>query len=204
MIILCLTGSCLAQSYYEKQDSAINQDINRLTQKGVDTICVYKSYCVGCLLVLYSSHDTICRRQPYANETYFLWKHNSVTAFTKKDYCFTYDTIAINANALWSFYSSAKNQISSKKIKDAEIRVIEHGKKTTNYVMVDHDEHEDIFLAIGGVYKKLFLTEFPFEKIVDHHWNINYTNNWNTDTKKFQVLLDELIHINAGKLKIVK
>ncbi len=198
---------CVAQSYSDytaREDLAVNQSISLLQSKGIDTICVYKAYCVGCFVMLPPGADTSCRRQPYENDTYFLWKKNNVTWFTLKNYCFAYDTICVNTSSIWSFYSLEKNKIDSKKIRPAEVVVIEHGKKTTNYVMVDHDMHEDIITVISGVRKQLFLNEFEFEKLVDNSRNINYTYNWNTNAKKFQVLLDQFVHINAKLLKKIK
>src|ERR1700744_5638408 len=89
VLILRFGINCFGQSYSEKKrDSAINQTIGKLNSNGIDTICVYRNYCVGCLLVLHTGKDTSCRRQPYANETYFFWKHNGITKFTKRNYCF--------------------------------------------------------------------------------------------------------------------
>ncbi|HVS90394.1 MAG TPA: hypothetical protein VHE59_00075 [Mucilaginibacter sp.] len=205
LFIFYLASSALAQSSYEKKlDSAINYDTQELNKKGIDTICIYKTYCVGCLLPIYASTDTVCRRQPYENNTYFFWKYQGVTWFTSKSYCFNYDSIAIKADTMWSFYNLVKNKIDTKEIKSAEVTAVVQGKKTKNYVSVDHDTHEDIFLLIGGSHKNLSLTEFPFQKTIDDSQNINYTYNCNTSIKKFQVLLDELVHTNNGKLKKLK
>jgi hypothetical protein len=205
--ILCRTDTCLAQSYHDKLDSAINYDIKRLKEKGIDTVCVYRKYCVGCIMMLPPGTDTSCRRQPYENNTYFFWKKNGITWFTEKTACFNYDTISVNLHSLWFFYNSVKTRINSKEIRPAEVFIIDKGKRTTNYVMIDHDTHEDIFLMIDGVRKDLSLTEFEFEKVLEgsgRETNINYTYNWNTRLKKLQVLLDESVQTNVRKLKKIK
>lgn len=196
--------SCFGQSY-SKQDSALNIFINQLQVKGIDTVCVYQQYCVGSnLLFLKLAGDTICKRSPFIDNTYILWKKDGITKMTFKTYCFDYDTIRVDAKRFWSFYTVNRRKMADKEIKPFEVVANINGKKTTLDVLIDHSCRQDIILIIGKRYKKLHLDDFQFEKNTHGGNNINYTYNWNTKTKTLQVLLDGLIHINYSKLSKLK
>ena len=106
-VAVLFSTRCFGQSYSDytvKQDSAIDSCIAKLEKNGIDTICIYRQYCVGCIIAM-NPFDKTCNRQPFENTTYFFWKRGNMTYFTAKDYCFNYDTVQISDNQLWHTYT---------------------------------------------------------------------------------------------------
>lgn len=203
LISFYFSTNCFAQDY-PTPDSVINKFTAELQRKGIDTICVYQSYFPGAIMTLKQGADTSCNRSSYVADTYFIWKNKGITSITLKTYCFDCNTININTDKFWKYYTVNRYKINHEKIKLFQTVKIDNGKKQIFTHLVDHSGRQDILLIIGTTRKELHFDDFDFEKNEEKEKNINYAYNWNSPSKKLQILLDKIIHINYIKLEKIK
>ncbi len=160
-----------------------------LREKKIDTICVFDDYSVGSVKLY--SEETIndyCEFEP----TYFFWKENNKTLLTKKDSCFEYSTIEINADKIWKDYFENERAITIEKVKHYQFIDIENGKKRILTKMRDHSHHQNFKIIVKEKITEKRFDDFDLLKSADSDGkeeNMNY--KYNLDLKS-KTLINEI------------
>jgi hypothetical protein len=192
-LFIILSVSFISVSYgqnttYQHLDTLVNDYVKKLQANNIDTICIYKNYCVGCVYIFDNENDR-CNYSSIYMPTYILWYKQGTTYLTKKDNCFDYSTIQINSIGLWKLFFKNKQHIQKEKVKLFEYISHENHKKEKYFIMRDHSNHQDFKMLIKEEIIALNFDEFDLEKECDEHKNINYLHNKNL---KGKIIIDEL------------
>jgi hypothetical protein len=194
VILALLRQMVFAQHPDRAINDRINYQIKALQKDGVDTLCIYQEYCVGCE-VLWKNKNDRCDYQGYYISADIYWKKNGLTYMTAKNNCFDYSTATIAADSLWAFYFNNINEIRSEIIKGSQYKETENGTTKIFYSSIDHSSRENITMIVHGDTVEKDFNDFDFEKTLDiagRNPNINYEYNQNTKSKKLQLLLNSL------------
>jgi hypothetical protein len=161
-----------------------------LRQQKIDTICQFDDYSVGYYRV-FNENDKkdYCDFEP----TYIFWKDNGKTFLTKKDSCFEYLIIEVEADKIWRIYFDNKKLIQNEKVKEFQFIEMQNGKKNIQTIIIDHSHHQNFkFIIKNEIVEKKFddfdiqnSNEDRNERLI----NINYEHNLNLKSKK---LIDEI------------
>jgi hypothetical protein len=188
-VLLFISNSAIGQGVSPGQlDSIVTDFVKEIQSKNIDTICIYKDYCVGCVYSIFDEEKR-CNYSSIYIPTYILWIKKGKTFLTKKDNCFNYSTIEIDAANLWRLFFRHQKQIKREKVKMFEYIVYENQKKTVYFIMRDHSNHQDFKMIINGDIISMNFDEFDLEKKCDGSVNINYLYNQKLKGKK---IIDEL------------
>ncbi|MDN3579563.1 hypothetical protein [Mucilaginibacter flavus] len=199
LLLAITTQSLFAQNSDSQLNARIKTQVDSLRKTGIDTIIVYKSYCIGCEVLWKNKRDRCAYEGYYINARLF-WKHEGLTYFTAKDNCFDYTTVTITADSLWRFYSKNSDAIANETIKQLQYTVVENGEKKTYSSLIDHSYRQDITIVKREQIIEKYLDDYNFEKTVDFSGlkpNINYEYNINTKTKRLQIILNSLTNTLA-------
>ena len=207
IFVLMLLGQI---AFGQHPDRAINDRINyqlaKLQKEGVDTLCIYQEYCVGCE-VLWKNKNDRCDYEGYYISAHIYWKKNGLSYMTAKDNCFDYSTVKIVADSLWGFYFRNVNEIKSEIIKNPQYTKTENGATKTFNSTIDHSSRQNITVIVNADTVEKYFNDYDFEKTVDmagHNPNINYEYNLNTRSKKLQLLLDSLTKTLSRRKLLLK
>ncbi|MDR0798996.1 MAG: hypothetical protein LBN18_04460 [Dysgonamonadaceae bacterium] len=173
---------------YQYLDTLVTDYVKKLQSQNIDTICVYKDYCVGCVYSIKDEADR-CAYSSIFIPTYILWINQGKTFLSKKDNCFDYSTIEIDSTALWKIFFKNQKRIKKEKVKFFEYIVYENKKKEVYSIMADHSQHHDFEMIIKGESIVMKFDEFNLQKQSDAEYNINYEHNKNL---KGKMIVDEL------------
>ena len=187
-------------------DSLVNKFVLTLKAKNIDTVCIYQSYCIGCIYNI-KDEDKCDFKGWLFLPTYILWLDNGKTFMTKKDNCFDYSTIEIQKDNFWKFYFRNEDTIKKEKIKEPQFKVIEKGKEKIYSSIIDHSRHQNIKIIIQQNTKiDKDLDEYFFEKEIgiNKDKNINYEYNVNSALNKLADLVNLTIKDEAKKQKLLK
>ena len=118
LLLFCFLLPALVKAQYKKSVLELQSDslLADLRHQGIDTVCVYESYCVGCR-DYHIRDDSPCRTKGTLIPTYFLWRTNGLTYARKLDNC------SISPNRLpikfdfWTYFFRYSTLIKREKIK---------------------------------------------------------------------------------------
>lgn len=187
-------------------DSLTNKFLLTLKAKNIDTVCIYKSYCIGYTFKM-KNEDECDYKDLLFPPIYILWLDNGKTFMTKIDNCFDYSIIELPKNNFWKFYCRNEDTIKKENIKAPEFKVIVNGKETIRSSLVNHSCHEKIKIIINqSTTIDKDLDEYFFEKKVgiNNEKNINYEYNVNSFLNKLTDLIRLTIKDVAKNPKFVK
>jgi hypothetical protein len=181
-------------------DSIVNSFINRLVNKGTDTILIYEKGCVGCedLIVLHKDDSCFYYGKPKIYNIF--WKFNGLSYASKlSNYdCYEYDTISYDIGLIWDSYFKNKKLIKNERILPPSYV----DKKDTLYVDIDHYSYSQIMIIENKEIVDFEINDFYFRKTIDEVYrNLNYERNSNSFRKKLQIQLEnEIKNIEDNKL----
>jgi len=126
LVFLLLLGF-KANAQYQKSALEVQTDslVAALRSQRVDTICITKSYCVGCRGSRISD-DSPCATKGILMPIYVLWKKSNVTYAIYLDNCANKKPIEINENKFWKYLTDNQQKITSGEIKNFTVN--DHGK----------------------------------------------------------------------------
>ena len=179
---------------YQHLDTLVTNFVKELQVNHIDTICIYKNYCVGCIHIFDNETDK-CNYSSIFIPTYILWLNQGKIFLSKKDNCFDYSTIEIDSTSLWKIFFAYKNQIKKEKVKPFEYVICENHKKNVYFMSVDHSNHQDFKMIINNNIIGMNFDEFNLKKEHDGNLNINYLHNLNLKGRK---VIDELRQLVQG------
>jgi hypothetical protein len=192
LFVLIAKVSYSQDTSYQYLDILVSDFIEELQANHIDTVCIYKDYCVGCVHVFDTENDR-CDYSSIYIPTYILWLNQGKFFLTKKDNCFDYSIIEINFSYyVWKLFFKNKKRIRKEKVKPFEYTVIDDKKKEKHLIMMDHSKHRDFKMIVNGNITALNFDEFDLEKEYDGSTNINYLHNQNLKGKE---IIDELRRI---------
>ena len=199
-----LYNTVVGQNSAEHLDTIVKNYINELNSTGIDTVCIYKDYCVGCIYFSKKKEDK-CDADGFYVPTYIFWLDKGQTFMTLKDNCFDYSTLKIDNDSIWQFFSAKRDIIKKEEIKMPQYIEIKNGKEETYSSSVDHSRHQDIQMIIGqNIIIDKDLDDYYFSKEIEEQKNINYEYNINSCLKKFQLLISNTIKTATQKQKLQK
>ena len=185
-IVLAFSLFCLlpklALSQYEKSTLQLQRDslLTTLRQHGIDTICVYESYCVGCR-GFRISEDSPCRTKGILIPTYLFWQQNGNNYGRKLDNCSIGGSKKLSLAAFWPYLLKYQHQIAKEKIK--QFVNMNHGGEAAFDFYIKADTISQYFSTIN-LAKRI---KHPRRK------NQYYRHNTHTHTAHLQRLLEESI-----------
>ena len=150
LILVILCGPALApkaaaqyqKSALELQSGSLLADLHR---QGVDTICVYEAYCVGCR-GFWVAADSPCRTKGILIPTYFFWKQAGRTYARKLDNCSLGAVKEAPHTTFWPYFFAHSEQIKKEEIK--EFVTASHGSIFAFSFYVRADTVEQYFHGI--------------------------------------------------------
>jgi len=193
VILVLLRLTVFAQYPDRVINDRIKYQLAALRKEGVDTICIYQEYCVGCE-VRWKNKDDRCNYVGYYISAHIYWKKNGLSYMTAKDNCFDYSTVKIIADSLWRYFRNI-NEIRNEVIKPPQYAKTENDTTRIFDSTIDHSFRQNITMIVYEDIVEKNFDEYNFEKTVDvagRHLNINYEYNLNTSSKKLQLFLDSL------------
>jgi len=189
------------QNIHQRLDSLTMNFVKELQLENIDTICVYKDYCIGCGKFLKYQEDSITYYCFHDISIYIFWVNQGKTFINKKDNCFDYSTVEIGSTSLWNIFFTYENQIKMEKVKPFEYLVCKNKKKKVYSISIDHSRHLNFKIIVDKDIVTMNFDEFDLEKEDNGYLNINYSHNWNLKSKKIIDELKRLVsHIEDEKL----
>lgn len=194
LLLTLIFSSTKAQNSSERLDTLVNEFVQQLADKKIDTVCVYQKYCVG-YITSWKNDEDRCNSGGLFVSTYIVWLDKGQTFMTKKDNCFDYSTIQFKNKTFWDFYFTNKDTLTKEEIKIPQYTEIVKGKEQTYYSNIDHSCHQEIKVFMKTLQIDKDLDEYNFEKEIGSakHKNINYDNNINSFLKKLQIKIEQTI-----------
>ena len=174
--MLMIFPTSKGQSVVEK----VNEAIDRLQAKQVDTFLVYTRFCVGC-----SYRDT-CETKP---SKYLFWRQSGQTFLRKFSYCKAYHEIWVERDDPLIFFYSNQHIIDTEEIKPPTYyEIVKQRGKSDTLIMsqyVDHSVFQDFLFIANEKKREITVDMFNLEKeILDNKRNIYYEYNNSTKTKE--------------------
>lgn len=186
--------SVFGQLTQPQLDSLVNRYVQNLHIKGIDTICIYNEYCIGCLFHP-ATGSNLCAENFSSLPTYIFWKDKGKTFVTRKDICFEYSTQIIKTDAFWKYYFSNKDKIKKEKLKIPQYVEIVNGKKDIKSINIDQTIYFRITFDIANdpVIKDINSFYFTRELGPEEELNINYDFNTQTSLSSFHTMIQAII-----------
>ena len=199
LLLLLFAIPVYAQLSQPQLDSVVKNYTQDLKRRGVDTICVFNEYCIGCFF--YSEKDQ-CLEKILFLPTYIFWKEKGKTFMTKKNACYDYSTREISNDSFWYFYLANRDKIKKEELKIPQYIEMINGKKKIQSLPVDHGVYFQIIFDIAGNsmtknFNSFYLTKELGEK--EEH-NINYEFNTKTFLNKLHESLLRTSKMEKKKL----
>ncbi len=193
IIFLLGCGSIVkGQLSQHKVDSIVLHSVDFLKSKGIDTICVYKNYCIGCLYIR-KKGEPICSSNQNYFPTYIIWRDKGVTYLTKKDACFDYSEVKTKGASIFQYYCDNEKEIKKFTLKPPEYKEIVNGEEIIHSEDVDHSLFNEIrFYLNGDSLTKTIKLFYLSQKAGPSADNLNYQFNINS---KLIVLNDKIIKL---------
>lgn len=194
LLLQLISVTVFAQLSQPQLDSLVKKYTQSLHQKGIDTICVYNEYCIGCLFDPVSGNN-LCVDQFHSLPTYIFWKEKGKSFVTKKDVCFDYTILTISIDSFWNFYLGNRNKIKKENLKLPQYIELVNGKKKINSIDIDHSIYFDLTMDIASdvMTKKLNSFFFTRELGPNEELNINYDYNIGTSLNGLHMMLQNII-----------
>lgn len=204
-LIQLFSISSFGQLSQAQLDTLVNRYTRQLINTGIDTICIYNEYCLGCNFQPVNGTN-LCAENFSSLPTYIFWKDKGETFVTRKDICFEYSTQAISGDSIWSFYHSKKDKIKKEELKLPQYIELENGKKTIQSINVEHSIYFQITWITGKEsLTKVINSAYLIKELGPHEeLNINYEYNSITSLNKFHAILQRIIKQESIKKKFIK
>lgn len=183
------------QTSTEHLDTLVNNYVNELKVKNIDTVCVYQDYCVGCMYRWKKDEDK-CNFEGLFISTYIFWVDKGQTFMTKKDNCFDYSIIKITNDSIWTTFFKDQDKIKKEELKIPQYIELKNGKQEIYSSTIDHSRHQGLKVITGqDTLIDKDLDDYYLTKQVGFNGqaNINYEYNINSRLKNFQLLIDRTI-----------
>lgn len=179
-----------AVAQYEKSVLQLRTDslLVTLRQNGVDTICVYESYCVGCRGSRVKE-DSPCRTKGILIPTYLFWQRSGHSYGRKLDNCNVGSSKELRTAAFWPYIFKYQRQIAKEKIK--QFVDLDRGAVAAFAFYVKADTISQYFRTVN-LAKRI---KHP------HRKNRYYHLNTHTHTAQLQGLLEETVAAEFPELK---
>ena len=175
---------------YNQLDSLTVRFVEKLQQKNIDTICIYLDYCIGTIHI--KNNDDSCA---YSNSifipTYILWRFNGKTFLHKKDNCYNYKTIEIEAQTIWNIVFKYQSEIQKEKEKVFEYK--QESKKKSFVKITSSPCIREFSIFIGNKKNEMRFYQSDLKEEWDMDKNINYSHNQNLKGLILVNHLEELI-----------
>src|SRR5690606_4497454 len=136
-------NSAKAQNTNERLDTLVQDFVQQLFEKNIDTVCVYQKFCVGYSITWKNEKDK-CNFKGLLVSSYIIWLDKGQTFMTKKDNCFDYSTIKFRNEPFWDFYFANKYTIAKEEIKLPQFIEVVKGEKQIMSSSIDHSCHQQI------------------------------------------------------------
>ncbi len=107
---------CNAQYKKDSLELQVDSLTTALRRQGVDTICVYRSYCVGCRGGRIADNSP-CAPKGFLIPTYIFWKSHARTCVAYRDNCTRRATVGVSKNLFWDYLTNHKAEIKKGEIK---------------------------------------------------------------------------------------
>lgn len=192
-------------SYYsfcqKTKQSSTDRFLNELKLQKIDTICVFEKYATG--FNQFDDEEYINCQYDFENvPTYLFWIQNGKTFFTKKDTCYEYSTIQIDAENVWQTYFENKKIIISEKVKEFQYEEIEKNKKVIILTTVTASDYlcQNFKLIVNNEKIEKKFTDLTLKKNYEELQNINYQYNNSLKSKVLLDLFNALISKNKSML----
>ena len=195
----------VAQLTQPQLDSVVKKFTQDLNKKGVDTVCIYEEYCIGCLF--YSSKgENFCLEKISFLPTYIFWKQKGKTFVTKKDACFDYSTQSIPNDSFWDYYFTNKEKIKKEELKTPGYIEIVNGKEKVHSIDIDHSVFFRIILNTRNETLTKDINSFYFTKELgaNEEKNINYDYNMATSLNVLHSIFQKIIKQDLIKKKFIE
>lgn len=184
---------------FEYLDSLTQDCVNQLKKENIDTILVYIDDCVtGDSFVEIMTEDS-CFYWGNPPKAYCFWKNDNKTFLKRIEYetCYDYFTIEYNIDSIWNFAFEKKDRLINERIKP---KVFVENSDTLE-VWIDHYCFYDLLIMDRQDTLVYHLCNFFFEKNVsDEFENLSYYDNWSTNRKQLQLMLQDIIATIDDKL----
>lgn len=123
LLLLSFKGS----AQYRKSALEVQTDsvVAALHSQRIDTICITKSYCIGCVGSRINN-DSPCATKGVLTPTYIFWKKARATYATYLDNCSNRKEVKVNENKFWEYLIDNQQKIAVGETKNFTIN--NHGK----------------------------------------------------------------------------
>ncbi|QNP52324.1 hypothetical protein [Hymenobacter qilianensis] len=181
---------------YKKSPLEIRTDslVAELHKRRVDSICVYRSYCVGCRGSRITE-DSSCSSKGDFTPTYVLWKQHSKTYLTYLDNCSIISPVVVYKDMFWSYLSVNWSEINKGTIKD--FTTIDSDSGEAEVIHRNHGDNYSFDFIIGKDTISQYYDHFALIKrtIFFHKKtkNIYYKQNRKSPIRKIQLQIDHAI-----------
>ena len=116
VLFFFISFHCNAQYQKPLLDIQVDSLIAALHEQGMDTICIYQRYCVGCR-GSYIREDSPCASKVTLKPTYIFWKSRAKTYAAFRDNCTRAAPVLISKNDFWDYLIKHKDEIKKGEIK---------------------------------------------------------------------------------------
>ena len=197
--------TAFAQLSQPQLDSIIKNFTTSLKQRGIDSICVYKQYCIGCLFQA-AKGSNLCAENYASLPTYVFWKEKGKTFVTRKDICFDYSTQLLPSDSIWQFYFNNQEKIKKEELKIPQYAEVVNGKKIIKTVKIDHSIFFHIIVSTktGSLTKEINSFYLTRELGINEALNINYEYNNSTGLNNLHQIIQRIIKHDSVKQKFVR
>ncbi|MEP7165480.1 MAG: hypothetical protein ABI741_12345 [Ferruginibacter sp.] len=198
-------NSASCQLSQPQLDSVVRKYAKDLTKKGIDTICIYQQYCIGCFLSS-QTDEPMCSQNILFFPSYIFWIDKGNTYITKKDACFDYSAPKIVNDSFWRFYLGNSDKIKKEELKKPQYKQKVNGKDQIQTMDIDRAVFYRIYFRMGKDTMLKNLNNFYFtEKLgPDEDKNLNYDFNIQTQLKKLQLYLQRAVSAELEKKRLIK
>ena len=186
-------------------DSIVKKYTQNLRTNGIDTLCIYNEYCIGCLFHPVNGTN-LCTENFSSLPTYIFWKHKGKTFVTRKDICFDYTTQMIAADSFWQYYFTNKDKIKKEELKIPQYIEMVNGKREIRLLDIDHSIYFRITLYTGNESVTKNINSFYFTKELGPtgELNLNYEYNMHTSLNKLHSIFQTIIKQESVRKKFIR
>ena len=194
ILALFATLQSHAQLNQQQLDSVVNKYVQELYRRGVDTVCIYDEYCVGCLFYTESGKN-LCLETFSSLPTYIFWKEKGKVYATRKDACYDFAVTTVSNDSIWRYYNLNKNRIKKEELKAPQYKETVNGKEKITTVEVEHSVYFKITVKVGNDVTTKEINNFYFTKElgVDEVENLSYTFNVQTSLYQWNSILQRIV-----------
>jgi len=202
---LLFLSTAFGQLSQPQLDSLVKKYAQNLQKKGIDTVCIYNEYCIGCLFDPVNKNN-LCEGNFSSLPTYIFWKEKGKTFATRKDICFDYSTQIIANDSFWHYYFANKDKIKKEELKIPQYAEMVNGKRKIRSLNIDHS----VFFQISIITRNETVTKdinsfyFTRELGISEEPNINYEYNMQTALNNLHMRLQNIIKQESVKKKFIR